>query len=401
MASFKTYNTKQGERWLFKIYTNEIDPKTGRRKQTTRRGFKTKREAEVAARHMENDLEKGIGVINNSITFGEFAKRWIKMYEEENGVKPGTVRIRNHEINNLNKHLENIKMTDITWQRYQNAIHKLSNEFAKNTLDGIHVTAGMIFNKARQLDIIKKDPTEFAYIPKKNKTVEELENEEELPKYMEKEELALFLQVAQEKGLELDFEIFLTLAYTGLRVGELCALKEGDISYNNGYLLSVTKTYYNPVNNVKKYSLVTPKTKTSRRTIDVDPMVIEALKGVIERNKEIKKEVGKEYHDKNFIFINRNKYPGYPVYPKIIQQRMARILKLANLNQALTPHSLRHTHTSLLSEAGVSIERIMERLGHSDDEITKQVYLHTTDAVRKRDAEKFGNLMKNVVKFDK
>ncbi|GGJ76505.1 hypothetical protein GCM10007111_42640 [Virgibacillus kapii] len=80
---------------------------------------------------------------------------------------------------------------------------------------------------------------------------------------------------------------------------------------------------------------------------------------------------------------------------------MSRIFKIAKLNLNLTPHSLRHTHTSLLSEAGVSIERIMERLGHSNDEITKQIYLHITDAVRKRDSEMFGNLMKNVLKIDK
>lgn len=79
---------------------------------------------------------------------------------------------------------------------------------------------------------------------------------------------------------------------------------------------------------------------------------------------------------------------------------MSRILKIAELNENLTLHSLRHTHTSLLSEAEVSIERIMERLGHSDDNVTKQIYLHTTDVVRKRDSDKFGKLMKNVLFFD-
>ncbi|MDY0395487.1 tyrosine-type recombinase/integrase [Virgibacillus halophilus] len=110
--------------------------------------------------------------------------------------------------------------------------------------------------------------------------------------------------------------------------------------------------------------------------------------------------MGTEYHNEKFIFVT-SRYADYPIYPKIIQQRMARILKLAKLNEELTPHSLRHTHTSLLAEAGVSIERIMERQGHSDDETTKQVYLHTTDAVRKQDAKKFGNLIKNVLKIDK
>lgn len=50
---------------------------------------------------------------------------------------------------------------------------------------------------------------------------------------------------------------------------------------------------------------------------------------------------------------------------------MKRLLTIAGLNEELTPHSLRHTHTSLLAEAGVSLEQIMDRLGHSDDKITK------------------------------
>lgn len=54
---------------------------------------------------------------------------------------------------------------------------------------------------------------------------------------------------------------------------------------------------------------------------------------------------------------------------------MARLLRIAGLNVELTPHSLRHTYTSLFAEAGVSLEQIMDRLGHSDDRITKNVYL--------------------------
>lgn len=81
----------------------------------------------------------------------------------------------------------------------------------------------MIFRKALELELIKKDPTEFAYLKKDKKTIEKLE-EEEVPKYLEKEELALFLKTAKERGLELDYLIFLILSYTGIRVGELVAL---------------------------------------------------------------------------------------------------------------------------------------------------------------------------------
>ncbi|CAH0262589.1 Tyrosine recombinase XerD [Peribacillus frigoritolerans] len=64
---------------------------------------------------------------------------------------------------------------------------------------------------------------------------------------------------------------------------------------------------------------------------------------------------------------------------------MRRFLKIAALNPKLTPHSLRHTHTSLLSQAGVGLPQIMERLGHKDeDTTTKNVYLHVTKEMKKR-----------------
>ncbi|AUJ25216.1 site-specific integrase [Virgibacillus dokdonensis] len=196
---------------------------------------------------------------------------------------------------------------------------------------------------------------------KKKKTVEDLENETDLPKYMEKEELAIFLKTAYKQGLHLDHPIFLTLAYTGIRIGELCTLKESDLQIKNGtYFLNINKTYYNPKKNIKQYELVTPKTKNSVRKIDLDEMVIKVLQELMEFNAKVKEEFADEYYDKGYMFVNTTTYLGYPIYPKVIEQRMKRLLKLANLkNKTISPHTLRHTHTSLLAEAGVSIERIM------------------------------------------
>lgn len=75
---------------------------------------------------------------------------------------------------------------------------------------------------------------------------------------------------------------------------------------------------------------------------------------------------------------------------------MARLLKIARLNTDLTPHSLRHTHTSLLAEAGVTLEQIMDRLGHSDGQITKDVYLHVTQVMKKEASQKFSELMRSL-----
>ncbi len=103
---------------------------------------------------------------------------------------------------------------------YQDALNDLNNQgYSDSTREGIHRIGRMIFRKALEMELIKKDPTEFAYLKKEKKTIEQLE-EEEIPKYLEKEELALFLKTAEDFGLEHDYLMFLILSYTGIRVGE-------------------------------------------------------------------------------------------------------------------------------------------------------------------------------------
>lgn len=64
---------------------------------------------------------------------------------------------------------------------------------------------------------------------------------------------------------------------------------------------------------------------------------------------------------------------GYPWYLRIVNRHMKLILnKMPNFNKQLTPHSFRHTHTSLLAEIDVPLELIMDRLGHEDEDTTKK-----------------------------
>jgi integrase len=383
-----------GSTWSFIIHIGR-DPSTGRRKQKTKGGFRTKQEAEAAAAELIYEINQGTYIQEMNVVFKDFASEWLLMYSEKNSVKPGTIRIRQHEINKLLPYFSLLKLKDITDKKYQEALNDLKEKgYADNTLDGVHRTGRMIFKKAIEMRLIKNDPTEFAYLKKDRKTVEELE-EQEIPKYMEKEELALLLQTAAAKGLDLDYLIFLTLSYTGMRAGELVALKWKDIDFNE-QTISITKTYYNPTNNTLEYQLVPPKTRKSKRAIVVDEAVIAALKKHMLVQKKVQEYYGETYLNEGFIFAKKEKQPGYPIFIKTVENRMARLLKLAGLNLDLTPHSLRHTHTSLLAEAKVGLEEIMDRLGHCDDETTKNVYLHVTKEMKKEASHKFAQLMRNL-----
>ena len=73
-----------------------------------------------------------------------------------------------------------------------------------------------------------------------------------------------------------------------------------------------------------------------------------------------------------------------------VTNRMKRIIQKHDL-KVITTHGLRHTHCSLLFEAGVSIQEVKERLGHSDIQTTMNIYAHVTEKAREESAEKFAS----------
>jgi integrase len=396
MARVQKYETKKGDRWMF-IIENGINPQTGARQRVVRRGYEKKKQALEAAKELEYQL--GIRNLDTkmNITFQSMAEEWLSVYGLTDR-KMSTIRVRHHEIGHLNNYFGRIKLKDITKKMYQNALTDLKNEkkLAHNTISGIHGTARMIFKRALEQDLIISDPTQFAFIPKDKKTVEDIENTNVQDKYLEKEELKLFLDKAKELNEE-SYTILFLLAWTGFRAGELLALKWKDIDFEEK-TINITKTYYNPTNNTKKFYLLPPKTQGSIRKIIVEDEVLKVLQKHQIKQKMIKLQLGDEYYDGDFVFGRLNPpYFGYPHFLKTVENRMEAVLKkLPEITKHLTPHSLRHTHTSLLAEAGVELLQIMDRLGHTEDETTTQVYLHITKDRKKEASQKFGELMRNL-----
>lgn len=382
-----------GATWSFRISVGK-NPTTGKYDYAEGHGFKTRKEAELAAAKVFTQINEGSYVKESGVTFEDFSQQWLRLYESTGKVKVSTVRVRKHEIGRLMPYFAKLKMKDISKKRYQDALIALKGRLAENTLDGVHRTGRMIFKKAVELDVIKSDPTQFAHVPKTQKTVEDLERLEIEEKYLEKEELAKFIQTAKDYGLDRDYLIFKTLAYTGMRVGELCALKWKDVDFEN-LSISITKTYYNPKNRATEYMLLTPKTKSAIRTIEIDSTLALELQDLHEVQL-VKMQQIEDYFDADFVFAKSRKNPGYPEFIKTVENRMARLLKLSGLNEQLTPHSLRHTHVSLLAEAGVDLESIMDRLGHSDDSTTRNVYMHVTKPKKKEASKRFSDLMESL-----
>lgn len=153
--------------------------------------------------------------------------------------------------------------------------------------------------------------------------------------------------------------------YTGIRIGELCALQWKDIDFINN-TISITKTVQRVKNQDKnsefktKLIVTEPKTEHSIRTIPVPKFVMTILK---------------EYRQDDEIFIfNNSKNPKDTRAFEKYFERVLKKCKIKNINF----HSLRHTFATRSRESGMDIKILSELLGHSSYKITLEIYVHTS-----------------------
>lgn len=378
---------------------NVKDPITGKRKQKETKGFASPTEARREAVRIQSELMNGTYIEEKDIMFKAWVDQWLEIYGATGKVKNSTVDIRRDSLQHAKKEFAGLKLREVSKLQYQAMLDKRKAQGkARRTVELLHEACRMMFNKAVALELIKVSPAAGAEIPAYPETVENLESGKELPKYLEKEELAHLFQTAKTDETPAGqqwYHALYVLAYTGLRIGELCALKPSDIDEVNKQI-SVTKTLYN-TGSIKAYELNTPKTKSSVRKIDVSANVLTILKKQEAWRTEYKMSERKRYwEEEKFIFVNDHKFPGYPASIAQFERMMGRTLETAELADTLSPHSLRHTYTSLMAEAGVELVAIQRLLGHKNDRITNDIYLHVTKARKKAAVEKLDKLMEGL-----
>ncbi|MBP2100744.1 site-specific integrase [Enterococcus rivorum] len=393
MASFQKYKTTKGEMWMFKTNLG-INHQTGKIKYITRRGFKTKREAQLEASKFLQQVATGKGILDKSLLFTTLIDQWFEQYKLS-GVKKSTILNRQTTaIPNLKKYLGQYplgKITPIVYQEFLNQLFDLN--YSTSTIETLNIVGKLIFKYAYENDLIDRNPAKNAVVPKKVATIEELKSKSLEELYLTKKELITFLNYIKLNTTTLDYSIFLTLAYTGIRIGELLALQWEDIDFVYE-TISISKTLFRNENRIKEYELTPPKTKKSSRIILVDKVVLEQLSYMLFEQERIKKEFP-AYHDKQFVFAKlRGDLSGYPESRRAVGFRLKRYLQKLGISKSLTLHKFRHTHVSLLAEAGVDLQAIQERIGHEDSKTMRKVYLHVTKEVNKQAVEKFGQLMK-------
>ncbi|ASA22003.1 tyrosine-type recombinase/integrase [Paenibacillus donghaensis] len=388
-------NNKQGYKWKV-VLEGPPDPITGKRQQVPR-VRDTQKEATAAAQAVVDLMTKGLDVKKaKQTTFEEAAYGWLADYALT-GVAESTVDQREVTIQSILKHIAKGKLDKITHTQYQQILNKLFEKgLSKSSIKSFHSVTKMIFEWAIINNLCAVNPTEKAKIPKRQKTVEEIENESVEELYLEHEEINEFLDTVVKHGKYGDKEVFFLLVYSGLRPGEACALKYTDIDVKNKRI-RVTKTLYTPKNNMYKAKVKPPKTDGSVRSFTLDDVIIEmiqAFKEVAATRHSGYQRYHDDYYDGGFIFARDN---GRPFSQTTLINRMARIIKITNITKKATPHIFRHTHISMLTEAGIDLATIMQRVGHDDEKTTLKIYTHITRKMQKDASEKasihFGSIL--------
>ncbi|WP_159443211.1 tyrosine-type recombinase/integrase [Pilibacter termitis] len=246
-------------------------------------------------------------------------------------------------------------------------IMKQSNGYKKNH----KMVLNMIFSFAEDMGYLQINPVKKVKVPKKEKTIDQINNIRN--KYLTMEELSELLKAMQSENnnycLIAEF-----LARTGLRYGECIALCEENIKGDKIEIVGSVDS----INGIAKPKITSPKNLNSYRVIEIDRRTKEILNMQIERNTIF--SVNERYcNDEKRIFCTR--YGGI-VSNKEFNKFLKSAKEKTTIKKELTSHIFRHTHISLLAELNVPIKAISERVGHGNQSTTLEIYNHVTENMK-------------------
>lgn len=328
----------------------------------------------------------------HSLTFAQAVDEWYNFYKTTSGSKPTTVKNRKYEILTVKRAFkDDLLISKMTLSMLQEQLidwveEGYSHDYIRSLKGVITKVIKYVYKYYNMSEIPFLNELE---VPKKSKTHEQVEAERK--KYLEDSELDIIYnafdkRVAETTGVTkrnlivikqiIEFQVL-----NGLRIGELLALKNEDVDFDNN-TLTIDGTLI-PIKDKNMHyfgSKGTPKTAGSRRKILITSKSAGILKNrIIENKKE------NAWNDKfiatDFIFCNSS---GSPYDSTRINKIIKEVLSDTSLkDRHITTHILRHTHISKLAQLNVPLKAIMERVGHSDHRTTLQIYSHVTEQMNK------------------
>ena len=288
-----------------------------------------------------------------NILLTEWLKNWL---QSQGTLKPTTKQIYQSHIDNyINPHLGKISLKNLNNDILQDFINNLS--LSASTVKTIFSILKSALSSAEENGLITNIWNKVK-VPKKEKSIVQV------------------LTVNEQQKLEsvllspIDIGIWICL-YTGLRIGEVCALKWSDIKFETS-TLTVNGTQARTSNGIE---IIPPKSKSSKREIPIPEFLLNKLK-------ELPQEC-------EYVLSKNHK----PVDIRTYRRHFKRLLAKADLPD-IKYHSLRHTFSTRALEVGMDYKTLSEILGHSSVGITLDLYAHSLIEHKRNEMNKLGRIFR-------
>lgn len=374
---------KRSKTWS---YYFDIGKVQGKRKRKEKGGFKTKAEAQEALRQALYEYEhSGRTFSESNISVSDYFDKWFQEYALLNCKFNTQILYKKMIKNHIKTAIGNYKLKSISPSIIQELINtKYNNNMSRSSISTILGILSNGFNMAvYPYKLIKESPIKNIILPRNKDTTPPSED----AKIITQEVFNKILRRFPEKS---SFYIPLQIAfYTGMRRGEVCALSWDDIDLENK---TINVRYTLVCKGQGVFELGSPKTKSSNRTIIVGKTLIDILKKHKLEQIKNKSFYGDKYIDSNFVCTKKT---GAHVTTETLGY-LARVVS-SEIHPGFTFHMLRHTHATMLLEAGANIKDIQKRLGHSKLSTTIDTYSHVTKTMEQNTVDIFERIVKNNV----
>lgn len=355
------------------------DPATGRRKRRYKT-FERKKDAQAWIAKMQTEKNLGIAVDPTGFTVHDYLLKWLQDYAKPN-LAPTTydgykIIVERHLIPALGAiklgELKPMHIQSYQTQKLQKGRRDgQAGGLSKKTLLQHHRVLSKALKQAVRWQLIPYNPAEAVPAPSPDKP--------EI-KVLTAKQVEKLLEVAGE-GTWIYYLIYLAVN-TGMRRGELLGLRWSDVNFRE-------KTIYirqTLVQTTEGTVFKPPKTKASIRSIEIFDDDVAVLKELKKKQAEYQLFYGPEYNNEyNLVLCYED---GSVPSPYTASEKFSKIAKKAGFPE-FTLHDLRHTHASLMLEAGAPMKVIQERLGHSTITTTMDTYSHLMPNMQKEAVKKF------------
>ncbi len=344
---------------------------------------KTKKDAFEKMTDLQNNLQKGIISNPTEMTVSEWLEQYMLKYKKKY-VRPATynnysVKVKNH----INPIIGNHKLKSLQQIHIQDMVNRLQDKgLSPSTITDIFKLLHNALETAIDAGYIARNPANRVKLPKVPKPQINVLTPEQQDAFVEQAKVTYM-------GNMYIFDLC-----TGMRLGELLALRWSDIDFPNN-ILHVNHSLYkskdpdDPSSHWRLY-FGDPKTEAGKRTIPLNDVAEKVLTDVYMQQEESKHKAGDAYEDDDLVFCTQF---GRPLDPNNMRRTFYSICDKIGI-KGLHPHCLRHTFTTRGAENDVDV-RVMQRLlGHSNIQETANTYTHVLDTLKQEDVKKLENTVK-------